>query len=101
MSRINDIRKSFNQDDCGPEDIHYLLDIIDVMLAYNLTEMIPPDICDKCQYVTPDTAFFDCPRPLDDCSEAAELFFEGALDVWYTQIQKETKDVPDTPSDTD
>jgi hypothetical protein len=88
MSRIATLRERFVAGETlGVEDIRFLLDLVDTMLAYNLAEILPPsDICKPCPFYTAGVNMTNCDHDVEDCEEPMQLFFEGALETWYSQI---------------
>jgi hypothetical protein len=89
MSKTQEIRDRVIAGKIDGDDFMYILDLVDVILAYNLTEMIPPNICDDCPHRIEGVSFGECEQTLDECSDPIERFFEGALEFWLEQQEKE------------
>lgn len=87
MSRIAELRTRFQTGEVLPlEDIRFLFDLIDTMLAYNLAEILPPsNICHPCKHHVAGVNMTNCDQDIEECEEPMQLFFENALKTWYSQ----------------
>lgn len=101
MSRVKELQSRYNDGDSfTSEDIRFLLDTIDCMMAYQLSEIFPPDsMCKTCEHQKEDSNPMNCEQDIEDCEEPMLTFFEKALEFWYESMEGHPSEDADNTSE--